>query len=64
MLQEIKNPKNKDSPVLFYRQIKTSPVLIHWWIKTSIRKLRLSQKYKKNKVKWYGLSDAGLLLFG
>ena len=54
---------NWDSPVLLYRRIKTPPVLIHWWIKTSIRKLRLPQNYKKNKIKWYRPSDAGLILF-
>ena len=49
--------------LLVSQEIKTPPVLIHRWIKTSIRKLRLPQKYKKNKVKWYSPSDAGLLFF-
>ena len=54
---------NYNSPVLFYRWIKTPLVLIHWRIKTSIRKLRLTQKNEKNKVKWYSLSDTGFYFF-
>ena len=50
--------------MLNYQWIKTTLVLIHRWIKTSIRKLRLLYKVeeKQIKVKWESLSNAGFLV--